>query len=231
MARKPHSADLLGKLAGYDTPTICNAREVLDPERRGFGFTGKALIASLSAPAPRVGYAKTARMRTSRPQAISAELRSARNDAYLDYVAAGTGPKIALHQDLDDGAGIAACWGDVMATMHKALGCVGVVTNGAIRDIAGMPDDFLLLASGEKPSHGHLHTVVHGEPVDIAGMVANDGDLIHMDRNGAVVIPHAFAAELPATADRIIAAEDAIKSAARTEPFDLSAVRAARTRD
>ncbi len=228
MARTTHSADLLGKLAGYDTPTICNALEVLDPERRGFGFTTLALIASLSAPAPRVGYAKTARIRTSRPHGISAEVRAARNDAYLDYVAAGTGPKIALHQDLDDAAGIAACWGDVMATMHKAMGCVGVVTNGAIRDIAGMPDDFLLLAQGEKPSHGHLHTIGHGEPVDIAGMVAADGDLIHMDRNGAVVIPHALAAELPATADRILAAEDVIKTAARTEPFDLSALRATR---
>ena len=72
MARTPHSADLLGKLAGYDTPTICNALEVLDPERRGFGFTKIALLASLPAPAPRVGYAKTARVRTSRPQGISA---------------------------------------------------------------------------------------------------------------------------------------------------------------
>ncbi len=52
---------------------------------------------------------------------------SARNDAYLDHVAAGAGPKIALHQDLDDAAGIAACWGDVMASMHKAMGFVGVV--------------------------------------------------------------------------------------------------------
>ena len=230
MARTTHSADLLGKLAGYDTPTICNALEVLDPERRGFGFTRQALTASVSAPTPRVGYAKTASIRTTRPQGISAEVLRARNDAYLDYVAAGPAPKIALHQDLDDVAGIAACWGDVMATMHKAMGFVGVVTNGTIRDSAGMPDDFLLLASGEKPSHGHLHTVVYGEMVDIAGMVANDGDLIHQDRNGALVIPHAFAADLPATADQIIAVEDAVKRAARTEPFDLSALRAARVR-
>ena len=230
MARQPLSADLLDKLASYDTPTICNALELLDPERRGFGFTRQALIASATAPAPRVGYAKTARIRTTRPQGISAEALSARNEAYLDYVAAGAGPKIALHEDLDGEVGIAACWGDVMATMHKAMGFAGVVTNGAIRDIAGMPDDFLLLARGERPSHGHLHTADHGEPVDIAGMVASDGDLIHMDRNGAVVIPHEFASELAAKTEQILAVEDAVKTAARTQPFDLAALRAARVR-
>ena len=230
MAEQPLSDDLLGKLAGYDTPTICNALEVLDPERCGFGFTRRPLISSIAAPAPRVGYARTARIRTTRPQGLSGETRAARNKAYYDYVADGAGPKIALYQDMDGDAGIAACWGDVMATMHQGMGFVGVVTNGAIRDIAGMPDDYLLLASCVKPLHGHLHYIDHGGEVDIAGMVANNGDLIHMDRNGAVVIPDTFAADLPAAAEQIIGQEETIKSAARKRPFDMDALRAAQAR-
>ena len=230
MSRPPHAPDLLARLAGYDTPTICNALEVLDVERCGFGFTRRALISSMTSPAPRVGYAKTARVRTTRLQGVTAEARAAAGEAYLDYVATGEGPKIALHQDLDDAHGIAACWGDVMATMHQAMGFVGVVTNGALRDIAGMPDDFLLLGSGEKPSHGHLQTVDHGETIDVAGMVVADGDLIHMDRNGAVVIPHDFATDLPAAADGILKVEAAIKAACAETPFDFARLRAARIR-
>lgn len=228
MSQTRHPADILAKLAEYDTPTICNALETLDIERCGFGFTKRALIGSDPNAMSRVGYAKTARIRTTRPQGIDGTELKARGDAYYSYACDGEGPKVALHQDMDGEAGIAACWGDVMSTMHKGMGFVGVVTNGAIRDIAGMPDDFLLLATGEKPSHGHLQTVDHGGPVDVAGMIAHDGDLVHMDRNGAVVIPHEFAADLPAAAERIIAKEDAIKAAAQRQPFDLAAVRSAR---
>ena len=66
---------------------------------------------------------------------------------------------------VDGPNGIAACWGDVMANLHHGMGCVGVVTDGAFRDIPGMPDGIMMLARGEKPSHGELHMLTFGEPV------------------------------------------------------------------
>ena len=102
-----------------------------------------------------------------------------------------------------------------MANVHLSLGVVGVVTNGAIRDIPGMPDGIQMLASGEKPSHGELHMVDFGGAVQVCGLTVRDGDLVHMDRNGAAVIPHALAADLPAAVRKVAAREQAIIGAAQ----------------
>ena len=222
-----HPADLLATLARLDTPTICNALERLDPARSGFGFTRRPLICSHPDAGPRVGYARTAKIRTTPPQGEDKEALTARRFAYFDYVNAGDGPKIAVHQDLDGDEGIAACWGDVMANLHKAMGCVGVVTNGAFRDIPGMPEGIPMLAAGEKPAHGFLHMIAFGEPVEVAGMTVRDGDLLHMDRNGAVVIPAALAPALPEAALQVVEREQRVIALCRAPDFSLERVKAA----
>lgn len=210
-----HSADLLAELASFDTPGICNGLEVLNPAFRLYSYTKDFLMCSHPDRPARVGYARVAQIRTTRAHGDDAATQKARRVAYYDYVEAGDGPKICVHQDMDGPNGIAACWGDVMANVHKSIGMVGVVTNGAIRDIPGMPDGIQMLASGEKPSHGELHMVSFGGTVQVAGLMISDGDLVHMDRNGAAVIPHALAAALPAAVRRVGDREQTIITAAQ----------------
>jgi len=220
-----HPPELLIELASYDTPTICNALEVLDPSFTLYSYTKGYLMCSHPARMPRVGYARTAAIRTTRPHGEDAATLKARRLAYFDYVNEGTGPKICVHQDLDGEAGIAACWGDVMANIHYGMDCVGVLTNGAIRDIPGMPEGIMMLARGEKPSHGELHTISFGETVQIDGLMVRDGDLAHMDRNGAAVIPHGLAADLPGAVAQVQGKESALIELARQRPFDYAAIR------
>ena len=210
-----HSPDLLAELAAFDTPAICNGLEVLDPAFTLYSYTKDFLMCSHPERPARVGYARTAQIRTTPPQGEDAAALNARRIAYYDYVAAGGNPQICVHQDMDGPRGLAACWGDVMANVHKSLGVVGVVTNGAIRDIPGMPDGIQMLASGEKPSHGELHMVSFGGAVQVAGLTIRDGDLVHMDRNGAAVIPHHLAADLPAAVRKVAGREQAIIKAAQ----------------
>jgi regulator of RNase E activity RraA len=220
-----HPPELLAQLAAHDTPTVCNALEVLDPAFTLYSYTKRFLRCSHPDRPARVGYARTAAIRTTRPHGEDTATLKARRLAYYDYINAGDGPKICVHQDLDDEAGIAACWGDVVANLHYGMGCVGVVTNGAFRDIPGMPDGIMMLARGEKPSHGELHLVAVGEPVQIDGLMVRDGDLVHMDRNGAAVIPHALAADLPAAIAEVVAKEAALIKAAQQRPFDYATIR------
>ncbi len=220
-----HPPELLDQLAAHDTPTICNALEVLDPAFTLYSYTKRLLRCSHPERATRVGYARTAAIRTTRPHGESAATLKARQLAYYDYVNAGDAPKICVHPDLDGEAGIAACWGDVMANLHHGMGCVGVVTDGAFRDIPGMPDGIMMLARGEKPSHGELHMLTFGEPVQIDGLMVRDGDLVHMDRNGAAVIPHDLAAKLPEAIAKVVTRETALIKAAQQRPFDYAAVR------
>ena len=92
-------------------------------------------------------------------------------------------------QDLDDIVGFGAFWGEVQTNIHKALGCLGTITNGSIRDIPQVAPGFQMLAGSIAPSHAFVHVVDFGTNVNIHGMAVKSGDLIHADRHGAVVVP------------------------------------------
>ena len=108
---------------------------------------------------------------------------------YLDYVASAPQPGIAVIQDLDDVVGYGAFWGEVQSNVHKALGCLGTITNGSIRDIPMIAPGFQMLAGSISPSHAFVHVVDYGIDVNIHGMAVKSGDLIHADRHGAVIVP------------------------------------------
>ena len=118
----------LAELRTFDTPTVCNALELLAPERRALGFTHETMIWPQADRAPMVGYAKTALIRAlERPVQDAAALRRGRVD-YYRYVAEGNGPKIVVIQDLDSRRGFGCFWGEVNTAIHRGLGCEGVLS-------------------------------------------------------------------------------------------------------
>src|ERR1700675_4149353 len=71
----------LAALAAFDTPTICNALEVVLPDSPAGGYTTRPAICGFPALKPMVGYARTARMRAKGPPTLSAsEVRELRHD-------------------------------------------------------------------------------------------------------------------------------------------------------
>ncbi|MDP6352458.1 MAG: RraA family protein [Alphaproteobacteria bacterium] len=228
MTDEPLNESELAALRALDTPTVCNAIEVGAPERRGFGFTSRSLHCMRPELPPMVGYARTVMVRAFRPTATPAADQVARRFAYLEYVADGAGPTISVVQDLDDAqAGFGAFWGEVNSNMHWALGCIGTVTNGSIRDIDDLAEGFQGLAGALTPSHGHMHVVDFGTEVNVAGMVVGTGDLVHADRHGAVVIPHELARGIPAAADLVSRREAVILAAAKTPGATVETIKQA----
>ena len=200
-------------LRSIDTPTVCNLLEVVAPERRGFGYTVRHLHCPFPDLPPMVGFAKTANMRAQDRVPLGESGYMAKRLDYLDYVAAAPQPSIVVIQDIDEIVGYGAFWGEVQTNVHKALGCLGTVTNGSIRDIAQVAVGFQMLAGSIAPSHAFVHVVDYGVSVNIHGMAVKSGDLIHADRHGAVVVPvetidgmKTAAGKLAATEARIIAA-------------------------
>jgi regulator of RNase E activity RraA len=132
----PLPAALLEALARHDTPTICNALEIVAPERRLIGYTTKPLVCPFPDLPPMVGYARTTTIRSVAASGLPAAEQQARRLAYYEYVGTGYGPRISVIQDIDGAdAGFGAFWGEVQSAVHKALGCLGVITDGSIRDI------------------------------------------------------------------------------------------------
>lgn len=174
-------------LRSIDTPTVCNLIEIVAPERRGAGYTAVHLHCPFPDLAPMVGFAKTVTIRAR--DAVSGPSYMQKRMDYLDYVGAAPRPSVVVIQDLDEPAGYGAFWGEVQTNVHKALGCLGTVTNGSVRDIPAVALDFQMLAGSVSPSHAYVHVVEYGIPVAVHGMAAKSGDLIHADRHGAVIVP------------------------------------------
>ena len=210
------TADELAALATFDTPTICNALEIVQPNAPRRGFTVRPLLCGFPDLPPIVGYARTATIRAKDPPAGSAsDVKSLRYD-YYRFVERGPRPTIIVMEDIDGAdAGFGAFWGEVQSNVHKALGCLGVVTNGSVRDIPMIAPGFQMLAGSIVPSHAYVHVVDFGIDVTVHGMAVRSGDLVHADRHGAIVVPIDKIDAMKAALDGLAAREAKIIAAAK----------------
>lgn len=216
---------LFDEIRRVDTPTICNALELVRGVRFVTGFTRERLLAAFPGAPPIVGYARTVRIRCSVPYEGGA--RKEKLLGYYEYIANNPGPCVTVVQDVDSQPGLGAFWGEVNTTVHVGLGCVGAVTNGSMRDLDAMHPKFQCLAATLSPSHAWVQVVDFGQPVDIFGMAASDADMIHADRHGAVVFKPDELPKLPAAIDLMARREKVILDAARAPGFDFERLRAA----
>jgi regulator of RNase E activity RraA len=201
-------------LRSIDTPTVCNLIEIVAPERRGAGYTVSHLHCPFPDLPPMVGFAKTVAIRAR--DKVSGPSHMQKRMDYLDYVAAAPRPSVVVIEDKDEPPGYGAFWGEVQTNVHKALGCLGTITNGSVRDIPAVAEGFQMLAGSLSPSHAYVHVVEFGAPVTIHGMAVKSGDLVHADRHGAVVVP----------VDKIGAMQEALDALAKQEARIIAAARA-----
>lgn len=214
--------DLLDLLRRIDTPTVCNAIEVAQG-RRGFdGFTRGTMICT--EPGRRiVGYAVTAQIAALAPPTEATEVIRARRMDYYRAMSEGQKPSIAVIEDLDYPNCIGAFWGEVNTTIHKGFGVSGALTNGVVRDLDDLPQGFPVIAGSIGPSHGHVHVRSIGQPVRVMGLTIHQGDLVHADRHGAVVVPADTVPGLAGAVAKLQATERLVLEPARAEGFDLDA--------
>lgn len=220
----------LSALREVDTPTMCNALEVIDPAWRTSGFTTTPFVTLDPSLPPLVGVARTATIRAVTMPDNDAAAGRARRLRWYERIAAKDLPTVAVIQDLDRTPGFGAFWGEVQTHVHKGLGCVGGITNGSMRDLDACADGFQLLAGRVGPSHAHVHLVEMGVVVEVHGLTVRDGDLIHADRHGAVVVPAHGVAALPAMIAKLARREAVILDAAKAPGFDLVKLQAAMER-
>jgi regulator of RNase E activity RraA len=223
MTKRPFSAGDLDALKRWDTPTICNGLELIAPERRTIGFTVEPMIAVDRNAPPIVGLARTGLIRAKEKPRGPVPPR----EDWYDYVAAADLPTIALLQDIDDRPGYGAFWGEVQSTVHKALGVLGCVTNGSFRDLDMIAPGFQIIGSRLGPSHAHVHMVQMRCDVNVCGMLATQGDVVHADYHGAVVVPDDAVTRLPDAIATILRREKEILDAARAPGFTSAKMREA----
>lgn len=227
MAEHPFSAEDLDFLRQWDTPTVCNALEMVVPARRGHGFTVRPLVAADPKLPPICGLARTGTIRAAAPSGRSKDADRAVRIGWYDYVARASLPTVVVLQDLDDTPGTGAFWGEVNSNIHKALGVLGVVTNGSIRDLDMVADGFQMLAGVVNPSHAHVHVVAFGQEVTVHGMHVAHEDVVHADRHGAVVIPADAVRKIAPAIELLARREKVILDLCREPDFTVEKLREA----
>jgi regulator of RNase E activity RraA len=195
------------ELQEFDAPTVWNALEgfKLRPNTEGFTWPGMLLRTPLDK--PMIGYAATAKVSgVNAPTAEEKEMMF----AFFEDVRAMNGPVIVVVRDIDSRP-IGSFWGEVQATTFKALGAVGTLTHGGVRDLNEVgPLGFHFFSTDIMVARAESHLVAHNCPVEICGLTVNPGDLLHADCHGAVVIPAEAAPKLAEACRRISKAESLV---------------------
>lgn len=213
--------DLLATLQNCDTPTVCNAIEVAQGKRGFANFTKATMLCSAPDDGPIVGLARTAKIAGREPPGEPLDDIRSRRLEYFRSMAAGPRPAVAVVEDLDYPGCVAAWWGEVHSAVHKGLGMAGALTNGVMRDLGDMEPGFPVVAGSVGPSHGFVHVRELATPVKIFGLGVSQGDLIHADRHGAVVVPPDIIPGLAAAIEKLLASEQIILKSARQDGFDI----------
>jgi 4-hydroxy-4-methyl-2-oxoglutarate aldolase len=180
--------ETLLQLKRWNTPTIYNGWEAITRHDRTRGWFNREETRDFMPEAgPMVGYAVTVVFEPSNPE--HTRVTDAPGE-YLEYVAGLPGPKIVIVQDLDKPEVVGSFWGEVNAGFHLALGCVGTITDGAVRDVEEMNAiGFKAIARRMCVGHAYSTPVRWGVPVEVFGCRIEPGALIHADRHGFLVIP------------------------------------------
>jgi 4-hydroxy-4-methyl-2-oxoglutarate aldolase len=211
--------DLVQSLARYDSPTLANAIETFDLHPRDIGFADSRIRCMFPQLGRMVGFAATATIIAR--GAPGPDWAGAGSEALYAHVGTVAAPRVVVVKDLDDPPVHGSLWGEVNATICTALGCVGCVTDGAVRDFDEVRRmGFHFFAAGPSVSHSYVRVETVGEPVEIGGLVIAPGDLLHADQHGVLKIPLEIATELPAAADRVIQAERALMEWVRSDDFE-----------
>jgi 4-hydroxy-4-methyl-2-oxoglutarate aldolase len=215
MKTEPLPRALLDELGRIDACTVANAIETFDVRIRNVGFAGSSVRCMFDDFPPLVGYSATVRIRTSDPQ-MEGHRYHERTD-WWDHILSIPEPRIVVVQDIDDHPGLGSFVGEVHANILLALGCIGVVTNGAVRDLPPVrATGFQMFAGYVSVSHAFAHIFDFGGGVEVGRMKVQPGDLIHGDMHGVQTVPLEIADRIPSVAQQLLEQEQRLVALCRS---------------
>jgi 4-hydroxy-4-methyl-2-oxoglutarate aldolase len=217
-------------LRRLDACTLANAIESFNSRLRNEGFVDGSRRCLFPRLPPMLGYAATVKIRGSAPP--TADRRYPDRTDWWDYVSKLPAPRVVVVQDVASRVGLGSLLGAVHVNILRALGCVGALTNGSVRDLPAVEKlGFPLFAGSVSVSHAYVHIVEFGTPVEIGGLKIESGELLHGDLHGVQSIPAAIAGEIPRAAAEIIAHEQTLIALCQLADFSIEKLRAAIVKD
>jgi len=212
-------------LRSVDSPTIANAIERYKIRDRTEGFIGGSVQCQFPELGSMVGHALTVTM-SNAPGA------PAQREGYWrmwEALEAAPDPTVLVIADASGEPHRVAYAGEIMVSLAMRLGAVGMVTDGALRDVNEVRAlGFHYFMRYPVVSHANYEILSVGEPVNIDGQRVVTGDLVHGDANGVVLIPWETLDRLPQEVDAVRTSETSDLDLIRGDGFTLEAYKSHR---
>jgi len=212
----------LDELRQLSTCVTASAIETFGVRMCNTGFADSRIGCVFKGASPVVGYAATARIRSANPPMERRGYFYYDRADWWNHILMIPAPRIVVIEDLDERPGLGAFVGAVHANILQALGCVALVTNGSVRDVAEIrPTGFQLFASNVAVSHAYAHVFDFGGKVRVGGLNVAPGELIQGDVHGVQTIPLEVAGKVPAAAREILKRRKRLMELCRSDDFSV----------
>ena len=219
----------LEQFRGLSTCLVASAIETFHARLPNTGYADSSIRCIFEDQPAMIGYAATARIRSSSPP-----MEPNKSFDYYDRtdwwnnILTIPVPRVVVIEDVDDPPGRGAFIGEVHANILLSLGCVGLVTNGAVRDLGDIrPTEFQMFAGNVSVSHAFAHLFDFGGAVEVGGLKIRPGELIHGDCHGVQTIPLEIADKVPEVAREIRQRRQHLIGLRRSADFTLERLRQA----
>ena len=210
-------------LKTVDAPTLSNAIELLKVRPHREGFTPLQVRGLFPEFGRMCGYAVTAQVETV------TESEAQDSERFLELceaVGQSAKPAVMAFQEIGGYPDYAAHCGEVMATIFKRLGAIGLVTDCAVRDVPEVRAlGFHYFARGSVVSHASFRIVRVGVPVQVCGVVIRPGELLHGDENGVLLVPDGVEEKLPQAVEAVRTRERRLMDWVRSDRFSRDHLR------
>ena len=207
----------IDSVTGMLTCAVSNAIESLNIRSRTEGFMTPDIKSMFPDMGSIAGFAVTAVIKASTPPSGNMNYSRVK---WVDEILKIPGPRVIVMKDLDHPFVIGSFWGEVQSAIHSSLDCVGVVTDGGVRDLDEMQEwGFNAFASTALVSRANVHLVEANITVTIGGVTVNPGDLLLGDKHGVISIPKDIVKDLPDAIAKVEAGEKEIIDVCKDQNF------------
>jgi len=210
----------LESLRRWPTCAISNGIELFNIRPRNEGFMLPEIKCVFPELGPMIGYAVTAVISADSPEG-----RRIQPQDWWELILKVPEPRVVVIHDIDRPV-VGSFWGEVNANIHRALGCVGTVTDGSVRDLDEVREaGFHFFSSCVSVSHAYVHLVEVGIPVKVGGVVVKPGDLIMGDKHGVISIPLEIARDVPKAAQLVEDWERPVINFCKSKDFTMEGLK------
>ncbi len=214
------SAAELKALLDWPTPAISNAIELFEIRPRNQGFMLPEIQCRFPDLKPMIGYAATGIISADSPEGHKIS-----PPVWWEEIQKYPAPRVVVLHDIDNPV-VGSYWGEVNANIHKALGCVGTVTDGSVRDLDEVQvSGFHFFSSCVSVSHAYVHMIDFGTAVKVGGLMVKPGDLIMGDKHGVISIPLDIARDVPKAAQMMEDWERNIINFCKSDRFSVDGLK------